>query len=429
MRREPLHRMWEQRGVVNGAPPLVKGGLRFSSQLPGEKGACKRRDPNRQVFAIYHGPESCPLQRLRTFSAAVQNKHMLWEGRAIRDIRDADIRRLVESGLEEHLQLEYKSALYDDNDRGRRELLLDICMFANAAGGIMLIGIPERRDEHGHSTGAPDPEGVLGVELPNPEAVLNGYDARVMETIEERLPLESTSIDVGDGRRVLAIRVPNSANKPHSVRHLRHIYFPSRRERQRYHLTVREIKELVMRTGSRLQQAKETLESSFFQVALTSDMPYLLIGIIPVFYEDFLVDVRLDAVLQAVGNFSRTEHPRYSQPIYTFDGLERRENRDEYTVTFHRSGLLNASLHLPLIPQRAGAENLHVFHLTAIDVLLRRFVLRAGSVYEAAGVASPFVLGMMLRTRQRLFGAFAGFGGVEEHTAPIPARDYRFPHM
>ena len=60
---------------------------------------------------------------------------MLWEGRSLRDIRELDIRRLVESGLEEHLQLEYKSVLYDDSDRGRREFLLDICMFANAAGG------------------------------------------------------------------------------------------------------------------------------------------------------------------------------------------------------------------------------------------------------------------------------------------------------
>ena len=87
------------------------------------------------------------------------------------------------------------------------------------------------------------------MELPNPEAVLSAYDARVMEAIEDRLPLESTSIDVGNGRRVIAIRVPNSANKPHSVRHKGHIYFPSRRERQSYPMTVREIKDVVMRRG------------------------------------------------------------------------------------------------------------------------------------------------------------------------------------
>ena len=47
------------------------------------------------------------------------------------------------SGLEEHLQLEYKRELYEDNDAGRREFVLDVGMFANTAGGVLLIGIPE----------------------------------------------------------------------------------------------------------------------------------------------------------------------------------------------------------------------------------------------------------------------------------------------
>jgi hypothetical protein len=127
------------------------------------------------------------------------------------------------------------------------------------------------------------------VEVPNPEAVLVAYDARVMEAIEERLPLESAPIDVGDGRCVIAIRVPNSAKKPHSVRHQGHIYFPSRRERQRYHMTVREIKELAMRTASRMQQAEEMLESAFLGVTRSADMPYLMIGVMPAFFEGALL--------------------------------------------------------------------------------------------------------------------------------------------
>ena len=110
------------------------------------------------------------------------------EGIPLRDIREADIRKLVGSGLGEHVQLEYKSALYEDNDRARREFLLDVCMFANASGGVLLIGIPELRDAQGQPTGAPDPNAPLGLELANPEALLNAYDARAMEAIEERLP-------------------------------------------------------------------------------------------------------------------------------------------------------------------------------------------------------------------------------------------------
>jgi hypothetical protein len=353
---------------------------------------------------------------------------MLWEGKPLRDVRDTDIHRLVESRLEEHLQLEYKGALYEDNDRGRRECLLDICMFANAAGGIMLIGVPERRDGEGQPTGVPD-AGTLGLDLPNPEAVLSAYDARVMEAIEERLPLESASIEVGGGRRVLAIRVPNSASKPHSVRHQGHTYFPSRRERQRYNMTVREIKELVMRTASRLQEAEDMLNRSFLQVARPSILPYLVIGMVPVFSEDFLVDIRHVDVRRAVGNFNRAEQAEYLDPIYTFEGLERRENRDDYTVGFRRNGLLRSSLQLPLHPAHKGAVE-HIVIPSAIDVLLRRFVERASTVYESAAIAAPYVLGMMLRTQRSLTGAYPSVRGLgEEHTAPIPGRDYHFPYM
>src|SRR5713101_1782181 len=271
---------------------------------------------------------------------------MLWEGRSLRDIREADVRQVIESGLEEHLQLEYKSELYDDNDRGRREFLLDVCMFANAIGGILLLGVHERRDDNGQPTGVPDAAADLGLEVPNPEAALAAYDARVMEAIEERLPLESAAISVRDRRRVFAIRVPNSTRKPHSVRHQGHIYFPSRRERQRYPMSVREIKELVMRTASRLEQAEHALKSTFIAVVRQPLVPYLMIGIVPVFFEEFLVDVRTPAVREAVANFNRAERPERREPGYTFDGLERRDMHLDCIIKFRRNGLLTASLQL-----------------------------------------------------------------------------------
>lgn len=42
----------------------------------------------------------------------------MWEDRRLRDITEGDLRQIVDSGLVEHLQLEYKSALYADNERG-----------------------------------------------------------------------------------------------------------------------------------------------------------------------------------------------------------------------------------------------------------------------------------------------------------------------
>src|SRR6266481_9752719 len=105
---------------------------------------------------------------------------MAFEGKRLRDLTDADIRQLVTAGVAEHLYLDYKGALYSDKRDGRKELLLDICMFANAQGGLLLIGVPEQRDADGQPTGLPDPAAELGIEIGNPESLLQSYDARVV---------------------------------------------------------------------------------------------------------------------------------------------------------------------------------------------------------------------------------------------------------
>jgi hypothetical protein len=227
----------------------------------------------------------------------------MWEDRRLRDITEVDLRQIIDAGLEEHLQLEYKSALYDANDRGSRESLLDICMFANAGGGILLLGISEQRDAGGQPTGLPDPNAQLGLEIPNPEAVLQAYDARVVANIQERLPLESSAIPLADNRHVLAIRVPNSMLKPHRVHYQGHTYFPSRRERQRYEMDVREIKEMVMRTASRLEEAQGRLTGSLQGMVRQAPISDLIIGVIPVFRQNFMVDVQKPEVLEAVTRF------------------------------------------------------------------------------------------------------------------------------
>ena len=350
---------------------------------------------------------------------------MLWEGKPLDEIHEADVRALIESGLEEHLQLDYKSALYESNDRGKRELLLDVCMFANTVGGLLLLGIPEKRDDQGQPTGAPDPDATIGLELPNSGTVLSAYDASVTAAIEERLPLQLAAIDVGNGRQVLVVRVPNSTSKPHSVQYQGHIYFPARRERQRYAMSVREIKELVMRTTSRLEQAEQLLNGAFHRVERQRFVPYLMIGIIPIFNQDFLVDVRSDGVHKALDGFKKAE---YTDIEFSFDGLVRREKNSEYTVRFSRNGLLSLSLQAPLYLKKDEKDK-DVLLIGNVDSQLRRFVLRAREVYEAASVSPPYLLGMMLRTQTGLTGGYAMGDGHLYHALTIPGMDYSFPYV
>ena len=340
-------------------------------------------------------------------------RNMPFEGRPLRELTAQDIRGLIASGLQEHAFLEYKSELYEDNDRGRREFLLDICMFANAQGGLLLIGVPEQRDPQGQPTGVPNNVAELGIPVENAEAVLLAYDARATATIEERLPLEAAAIRIG-GRFVLAFRVMNSTNKPHCVRYKGHVYFPSRRERQRYELSVREIKQLVMETTTQIERAERLLSESL----IWKDSGYgpgvrLYIGLVPVFFRDFLIDLGRPEITDAVGRLDlhALDGPRYMAPTYNFEGLQRSwAARLEDVVRFSRNGLLRARI--DVIREYRGGDNIE-FLPSAVDVLVRQFILRSQPLYLAAGLSSPSLLQIEFVSNYRIRGMYTDGVAIE----------------
>lgn len=215
--------------------------------------------------------------------------------------------------------------------------------------------------------------------------------------------------------------------KPHAVSYQGHIYFPGRRERQRYALSVREIKELTMRTASHLEQSKGTLSHAFAEANIAGDQPYVIVGILPVFFENFLVDLREDHLQQAVRNFGRTGWGELGNLSFSFDGVERRSgDRFNHLVQLRRNGLLRVSQQIPQIP-REGVQQIGP---AAIDRLLRQVVMQAPHVYEASGIGPPYLLGVTIRIPRALKGVYPGMAGLgEEHTPPVAPGEYRFPFL
>lgn len=353
----------------------------------------------------------------------------MWEDRRLRDITEADLRQIIDAQLSEHIELDYKAALYDDSDRGHKEFLQDVCMFANSGGGILLLGISEQRDGAGQATGLPDPAAELGVEIPNTERLLQSYDARALAAIEERLPLESFAIPVAGNRFVVAIRVPNSMSKPHRVHYQGRTYFTSRRERDRYDMNVREIKEMVMRTASRLEDSEDRLSHALENIGLPpqpNNAPSIHIGIIPVFWQSFMVDVQDRNVIQAVSEF-HLGYQNFLQPTYNFNGLVRQIAAHEQSfVQVGRDGSILLGKRLDL--SRVGGTP--SIRPTAIDIILRSFVGHCSTVYTAAGITGPFLLTMLLRTPQAISGLFPSqIPGAEEQSGMTLPGDYPFPVM
>jgi hypothetical protein len=319
-----------------------------------------------------------------------------FEGKRLRDLLEADVRRLIDAGVAEHLYLEYKADLYGENLAGKKEFLLDVCMFASAQGGVLLIGVSEQRDPQDQATGLPDPAAQLGIQIDNPEAVLLSYDARIVSCVEERLPIESFAIPIAGGRHVLAFRVPDSMGKPHCVRLEGHVYFVSRRERHRYHMDVREIKDLSVKVTSQFERAEALVEVQL-AVPTMPDVPTLIAALVPVFFRNFLIDVKDPTVYQAFGRFNmNAPQATFSAPEYSMDGLRRTTTR--FQVELSRNGAITLKAQLAGTAV-AGAFN---FHANAIDVALRRFMNRAQILASAAGIPAPMLLGVSIVPPQTL---------------------------
>jgi hypothetical protein len=94
------------------------------------------------------------------------------------EISLADLQSLVDEGIPEGRQLEFKRDFYGTNDESRREFAADVSAMANAFGGYLLIGIDEKNGVASNICGvkAQDPDGHMDGSI---NAAFAGFDARI----------------------------------------------------------------------------------------------------------------------------------------------------------------------------------------------------------------------------------------------------------
>ena len=132
---------------------------------------------------------------------------------------EGHLRQLVNNGVREEADLEFKQEPYGTSDAERRALAGDIAAMANDRGGLIIIGIRDEND--------------VAVEL-TPVELVDGEEGRLRQTaagnLAPHLAFETRIVRTEDDpdRGYYLLIVPPSPLRPHAVRKDRDLRYPRR---------------------------------------------------------------------------------------------------------------------------------------------------------------------------------------------------------
>lgn len=167
---------------------------------------------------------------------------MIFSGRRIEDISVDDMRVLVESGVPEGKEIDYKQTLPTNDNEGKREFLADVSSFANTAGGYLVFGIREENMI---------PVEMCGLSIPNTDLEIQRLENMIRDGIDPRIPSVTTrAIPIGQSRFVVIIHIRRSFLQPHVVRFQNHWRFYARHSAGKYPLDVDEVRSAFLLSES-----------------------------------------------------------------------------------------------------------------------------------------------------------------------------------
>jgi hypothetical protein len=344
---------------------------------------------------------------------------MMLDDKPFDSISADDILDLVPD-VAEGRRIDYKASLPEDGEKGVRSFLADVCALANSAGGFLLYGVGELRDETGVPTGIPD--SVCGIGAANGDATIRAWQQRITQSIEPVVIGHRVRIvdGFGDQSRVMLVYVPKSLLGPHRVNYQGKKDFYVRHDRSNLPMDIGEIRQAFVEAREIPQRVDELRRLRISQilagetpVELLPDTPIFACHVIPLssFSPDAAVDVAglqghksIDLMDQGAGNGRLNadgflfrcgmdgDHCRCYAQVY-------RSGVIETAATFADVASLRPGRRVPLLPsqwQEAG------FIRTLSDAVgLLRDLNVPPPVY--VGLALLRVRGMAMALPQRFF--------------------------
>lgn len=179
---------------------------------------------------------------------------MRLNGKLVRDLGTDDIRALL--GTSETRERDWKEALPGGGDDPQRDNVFDIASFANTAGGCIVYGVSERKENERTPGIAAD---IVGIDLARVDDFKKRLSGKLLNGVEPSLAgmIDISEPIVVDGKTVLVVGVPASLIGPHRVTLDGVNRFYRRSPSDKYQPDVPELRQMFLGRDQWLRDAKQ----------------------------------------------------------------------------------------------------------------------------------------------------------------------------
>lgn len=176
---------------------------------------------------------------------------MIFGGKSIHELEEADIRALKEKEVGESRILDYKREMYSNSDADKRDLACDVSAFANSSGGFLIVGV--ECDEESNK-----PTEIIGIDKANTESRIESV---CLDRVDEPLShgrdyrLKAVSLQSSD-KVVLVVQILESLRAPHMVSFQKQRYFYVRHGRQNRPADINDLRAIFDKVQGYMNKAE-----------------------------------------------------------------------------------------------------------------------------------------------------------------------------
>lgn len=336
------------------------------------------------------------LSIFRSSSLSILMRYLMFFNKSIEEISIDDVRGLVRDKIPEGKTLDYKVHLQIETKDERKEILTDICAFANASGGIIIYGIEEE---------AGTAKDLIGVKCDNQDVVKLKLDSLVRDGIEPRIwGVQVVSIPFDTEHYIFIIKVPSSWSRPHVVTLSNSWRFYSRNSAGKYQLDYFEIKNLFIASENTIDKINRfRLDRISSIVAGNTPVPlgknknsYVILHIIPIFNFDLNVKININQLDDDPKLLAPLRNRGYNHRI-NYDGiLTYTPDLSNISYTYlqlYRNGIIEAVEQSTLDSNNANFKEIPIIPLRREILAL---VNRTRTLYKQYQISLPFMVMLSL---------------------------------